>query len=89
MGKSDPFECISTVQYLFLDYLLNASNSQIVPNKKIPREKTISDLSLDAILVMMGGGVALALPFTVIGYYLAFHFFLKIRKKRREKHILH
>ena len=51
--------------------------------------KTLSDLSIDGMLVMMCGGLLLALPFAVISYYLSFIFFQKIRKKRREKHVLH
>jgi hypothetical protein len=42
MGKSNLFECFSTVQNLLLDYVLNVSNGQIVPNKT---EKTVSDIS--------------------------------------------
>lgn len=50
---------------------------------------TLSHLSVDAILVMMLGGLLLALPIAIVSYYLSLHFFIKIREKRRQKHILH
>lgn len=45
-------------------------------------------LGYEAMVVLMVGGVILALPFGVVSYFLAFRFFLKIRQKRREKHLL-
>lgn len=50
--------------------------------------KTISNLSVDAFLVMMIGGILLALPPALISYYFALRFFIKIREKRRRKHLL-
>ena len=48
----------------------------------------LKELGLDAIVVMLVGGVLLAIPFTCAGYILAFKFFRALRRKRQEKHIL-
>lgn len=45
-------------------------------------------LGRDALLVMILGGVLLAIPFTIAGYLLSLRLFEKISAKRREKHIL-
>lgn len=50
--------------------------------------RAMGQLGFDAILVMVLGGVLLAVPFTAAGYLLSLRFFEKIRKKRQEKHIL-
>jgi uncharacterized protein (DUF2062 family) len=50
--------------------------------------KTVSHLSMDAVFVMMTGGVLIALPLTFLSYYLSLRFFIKIREKRRRKHLL-
>jgi len=50
--------------------------------------KTLSHLSVDAILVMMTGGVILAIPAALIAYYLSYRFFDRIQKKRQQKHLL-
>jgi hypothetical protein len=50
--------------------------------------KTFSHLSMDAIFVMMTGGILIALPATFISYYFSLRFFIKIREKRRRKHLL-
>lgn len=49
----------------------------------------IFHLGRDAALVIVLGGVLLALPFTLAGYLLSLKLFKKIRDKRREKHILY
>ncbi len=51
--------------------------------------KVITSLGYEALVVMIAGGLLLALPFTVISYYLSLHFFIKLRRKRREKQVLH
>ncbi len=51
--------------------------------------KVVAGLGYEAIVVMVVGGFVLALPFTVISYYLSLHFFIKLRRKRMEKQILH
>ncbi|MFQ6757618.1 MAG: DUF2062 domain-containing protein [Deltaproteobacteria bacterium] len=48
----------------------------------------LGQMGLEAVAVMLAGGVLLAIPFTCAGYILAFKFFRALRKKRREKHIL-
>ena len=50
--------------------------------------KAISQLSMDAVFVMMTGGILIALPLAFISYYFSLHFFIKIREKRRKKHLL-
>lgn len=50
--------------------------------------RTLSHLSVDAISVMLSGGLVLALLFGVIGYFLSYWFFSKIQEKRRLKHLL-
>ncbi len=53
------------------------------------RMKALVTVSYEAIIVMLIGGTILALPFAVISYYLSYFTFVKIRKKRQEKRILH
>lgn len=48
----------------------------------------LGQLGLEAVVVMLVGGVLLAIPFTCVGYLLSFKFFRALRKKRQEKHIL-
>jgi len=50
--------------------------------------KTLSHLSVDAMLVMLTGGVILAIPTAIIAYYLSYSIFEKIQKRRQEKHLL-
>ncbi len=49
----------------------------------------ILHLGRDAVLVMLLGGVLLAVPFTLAGYLLSLKLFEKISAKRRQKHILY
>lgn len=49
---------------------------------------TLGQLGLDAVAVMLLGGILLAIPFTCAGYLLSFRFFCALRKKRQEMHIL-
>lgn len=48
----------------------------------------LGELGLEAVAVMLVGGILLAIPFTCAGYLLSFKFFRALRKKRQEKHIL-
>ena len=48
----------------------------------------LKQLGLEAITVMLVGGVLLAIPFACLGYILSFKFFRTLRKKREEKHVL-
>ncbi len=50
--------------------------------------QVIVELGYEAAIVLLVGGVVLALPCSVVSYFLSFRFFLKIRQKRREKHLL-
>ena len=50
--------------------------------------KILSHLSLDAMLVMLTGGVILAIPLGTATYFVSYHFFKHIRKKRQQKHLL-
>ncbi len=51
--------------------------------------KAISNLSGDALLVMLTGGLLLALPLAIASYFLSLRFFYKMREKRLKRHILH
>jgi uncharacterized protein len=53
-----------------------------------PSFQALANLGLEAIIVMFVGGCILALPFTIVSYYLSLSLFLKIRKRRQEKHML-
>lgn len=48
----------------------------------------LGQLGLEAVAVMLVGGILLAIPFTCAGYLLSFKFFRALRKKRQEKHFL-
>lgn len=49
---------------------------------------TLNELSMDALFVLLGGGILLAIPLGVSTYFLAYHFFDKIQQKRQQKHLL-
>jgi len=42
----------------------------------------IGGLGLEAIVVMVFGGIVLAIPFGVVSYYLSLHLFVRIRRKK-------
>lgn len=50
---------------------------------------TIGALGFEAVIVMVSGGTILAIPFTVISYYLSLKFFYAVKKKRIEKRVLY
>lgn len=50
---------------------------------------TLFSLGFEAAIVMVVGGCLFALPFSIASYYLSLKFFVAIRKKRQDKHILH
>ena len=50
--------------------------------------KIVTGLGFNAILVMLSGGIILALPAAILSYCLSYRFFLKIKQKRRERHLL-
>ncbi len=49
---------------------------------------TLSHLSMDAILVMMTGGIILAIPTGLLTYFFTYRFFTGLRLKRQQKHLL-
>jgi len=52
------------------------------------RIKPLLSLGYESIIVMMAGGVALALPSAVASYYLCHFLIVSFRRKRRQKQIL-
>jgi uncharacterized protein (DUF2062 family) len=50
--------------------------------------EALSGLGYEAAIVLLVGGAVLALPFAIASYYFSLRFFIKIREKRRKKHIL-
>lgn len=48
----------------------------------------LGSIGYEAGFVLMIGGVLLALPFTLVSYFLSLSFFLKIQEKRQQKHVL-
>lgn len=49
---------------------------------------TLSKLSMDAMLVLLTGGMILAIPLGLITYFVSYDFFHKLRQKRQQKHLL-
>ncbi|MBC8207752.1 MAG: DUF2062 domain-containing protein [Desulfobulbaceae bacterium] len=49
----------------------------------------LSGLGFEMIIVMLTGGIILGLPVALIGYLVTFKLFIVIRRKRKEKQILH
>jgi len=50
--------------------------------------QTLSHLGMDAALVLLTGGVVLAVPVGCITYVLTYRFFENIQKHRQKKHLL-
>lgn len=48
----------------------------------------LAGLGYEAMIVLLVGGAVLALPFTIISYFLSLRFFGQIRKRRHQKHLL-
>ena len=46
------------------------------------------ELGYEAVMVLLVGGVVLAIPFTIASYYISLPLFLKIKKRRDQKHLL-
>jgi len=51
--------------------------------------EVLCGLGYEALTVLLVGGVILALPFSIAAYFLSLRFFIKVREKRRYKHVLH
>lgn len=75
-------------------YELNVGTIQLLLNEIISGESLqqsltfIAELGYEAMVVLVVGGIVLALPFTIISYYLALRFFIKLQKKRIRKRVL-
>ena len=52
------------------------------------RIQPLLSLGFEAIVVMLAGGLVLALPFAVASYYLCHFLIVSFRRKRRQKQIL-
>jgi len=50
--------------------------------------RAVSQLSADAIAVMLTGGFLLGLPAALVSYFVSYYFFMAIRRKRQQKHLL-
>ena len=48
----------------------------------------LAEVGFDSFMVLIGGGIILAVPFTIAFYLVSFLFFRSIQKKRLEKHVL-
>lgn len=47
-----------------------------------------SHVSMNSLTVLIGGGIVLAIPFTIIFYIMSYQFFSALQKKRLEKKVL-
>jgi len=48
----------------------------------------LAEIGLESFMILIGGGIILATPFTIAFYVLTYMFFRSINKKRLEKHVL-
>ncbi len=48
----------------------------------------LGEIGLDSFVILLGGGIVLALPFTIAFYFLSYSMFKSIKKKRLEKKVL-
>lgn len=48
----------------------------------------LAGLGCEAAIILVVGGSLLALPFTIVSYFFSLRFFIRIREKKRNKHIL-
>jgi len=48
----------------------------------------LGEIGLDSFMILLGGGIVLALPFTIAFYFLSYSMFKSIKKKRLEKKVL-
>ena len=48
----------------------------------------LTEIGLDSLVILIGGGIILAIPFTIAFYILSYMFFRSINNKRLEKHVL-
>ncbi len=50
--------------------------------------QALAGLGYEAVIVLLVGGSVLALPFTAASYIFSLRLFIRIRKKRKKKHVL-
>ena len=48
----------------------------------------MGQLGFDAMLVLQTGGLVLAIPLGIITYLITFRFFIHLKKKKQQKHLL-
>ena len=48
----------------------------------------LAEIGMASLMILIGGGIILAVPFTIAFYLLAYMFFRSVQKKRLEKHVL-
>ena len=48
----------------------------------------LGEIGLDSFMILLGGGIVLALPFTIAFYFVSYSMFKSIKKKRLEKKVL-
>ncbi len=56
--------------------------TNLVASQGFASLSTLADLGLDAIMVVLCGGIILALPFTITAYYSTYRFFTHRRSKK-------
>jgi len=49
---------------------------------------TLQAMGVDALLVLLAGGLVLAIPAGLLTYIIVFRFFATLQQKRRQKHLL-
>ncbi len=63
-------------------------NALISGNEFKESVQLVTHLGSEIIIVMLTGGIVLAIPTAIICYFFTLNLFLKIREKRRQRHIL-
>jgi len=53
------------------------------------RISTVGELGVETAVVMLTGGILLALPLGLASYYLFYHLILRYQHRRYDKHLLH
>jgi uncharacterized protein (DUF2062 family) len=48
----------------------------------------LGEIGIDSLMILLGGGIIVALPFAVAFYFLSYSLFRSIQKKRLEKKVL-
>ena len=66
---------------VLIDAVINGSNIRATL-------AALAEIGFDSLVILVGGGIILALPFTIIFYLLSFMFFRTLQKKRFEKQVL-